>query len=686
MFRVRLWPSDLFRIDWPDTARLMGMLRAYGPALLFGLRFWAAVCLALYAAFWLELDNPFWAGSTAAIVAQPTLGASLRKGWFRMVGTVIGAVAVVVLTALFVQSRVGFLLGLALWGTACAVMASVLRNFAAYSAALAGYTAAIIASDELGAVGGATGDVFILAITRACEIGLGIVSAGLVVTGTTVGGAPRRLAHQLAALSAEITERFAGTFSLSEAELPATRAVRRDLVRRVTALEPLIEDALGESSSVRYHGSRLSAARDGLFAALSAWQTTAAHLERLGSRGHGEAEPIRRSLPDDVHPLTAEDEASDHSANLRRFRQTCVASIRALIALPNRTPSRQLLADQAARGLTAIKRVLDGLMLLIEPRQASRPAPPSWFSVPDYLPVVINALRVFLAIGVVELFWIVTAWPGGAGAITFVAIITILFSPMADMAYANTASIAVGIVLSVVCAMVVAFAILPAFSTFAGLSFAIGLVLVPVGTALALGWRPPLVLLLAATFPTLLAPTNEQIYNTVQFYNTALGVATGAGAALLSFYLVPPLPPAIKARRLLMLTLRDLRRLAAGVGSQTPRDWTRRVYGRLSQMPEQAEPVQRAQLMAALGVGTEIIRLCRLARRLGRDAELEAALACLADGDCASTTSHLARLDQELAALPLATPRALLRARSSVLVISEALERYADYFSGARPR
>src|SRR5262245_20205095 len=112
MNRVRPWPPDFFPIRSPDMARLMGMLRGVAPAVLFGLRFWAAVCLALYVAFWLELDNPFWAGATAAIVAQPTLGASLRKGWFRMVGTVIGAVAVVVLTALFVQSRVGFLLGL----------------------------------------------------------------------------------------------------------------------------------------------------------------------------------------------------------------------------------------------------------------------------------------------------------------------------------------------------------------------------------------------------------------------------------------------------------------------------------------------------------------------------------------------------------------------------------------------
>src|SRR5437588_10206329 len=99
------------------------------PALLFGLRLWAAVCLALYVAFWLQLDNAYWAGTSAAIVCQPHLGASLRKGWFRMVGTAIGAVAIVVLTACFPQDRAAFLVCLALWGAACAHVATLLRNF-----------------------------------------------------------------------------------------------------------------------------------------------------------------------------------------------------------------------------------------------------------------------------------------------------------------------------------------------------------------------------------------------------------------------------------------------------------------------------------------------------------------------------------------------------------------------------
>src|SRR6202046_5855649 len=102
-------PAAVAASGWP-VART---LRSASPALLFALRLWAAVCLALYIAFWLQLDNPSWAGTSAAIVCQPSLGASLRKGWFRMIGTAAGAVAIVVLEACFPQNRLGFLLGLA---------------------------------------------------------------------------------------------------------------------------------------------------------------------------------------------------------------------------------------------------------------------------------------------------------------------------------------------------------------------------------------------------------------------------------------------------------------------------------------------------------------------------------------------------------------------------------------------
>src|SRR5438477_2104790 len=232
-----------------DAARLTAALKATGPPLLFGLRLWASVCLALYVAFWLELDNPQWAGTTAAIVCQPHLGASLRKGWFRM----IGAVAIVVMTACFPQNRTAFFVSLALWGAACALVATLLRNFSAYAAALAGYTAAIIANDQLGALGGLNGQAFMLAVFRASEICIGIVCAGIVLAGTDLGGARRRLATLFAAISAEIASGFTGTLRVAGADFAHTQPLRRELIRRVVALDPVIDEAFGESSRLRYH-------------------------------------------------------------------------------------------------------------------------------------------------------------------------------------------------------------------------------------------------------------------------------------------------------------------------------------------------------------------------------------------------------------------------------------------------
>ena len=42
-----------------------------------------------------ELSDPSWAGTTAALVCQPQLGASMRKATFRLIGTAIGGVAIV---------------------------------------------------------------------------------------------------------------------------------------------------------------------------------------------------------------------------------------------------------------------------------------------------------------------------------------------------------------------------------------------------------------------------------------------------------------------------------------------------------------------------------------------------------------------------------------------------------------
>jgi uncharacterized membrane protein YccC len=659
-------------------------MSAAGPPVLFGVRLWASVCLALYVTFWLQLDNGYWAGTSAAVVCQPHLGASLRKGWYRMIGTLAGAVAIVALTACFPQDRVAFLVGLALLGAACAFVATVLRNFAGYGAALAAVTAVVIASEQLGATGGPNGQAFMLAVTRASEICIGIACAGIVLGATDLGRARTRLARRLAALSVEITARFTDTLAVAAPEVPERQLARRELVRQVVALDPVIDEAIGESSDIRAHSPALQGAVDGLFAALAGWRTVAARLGRLpGARARQEADAVLRNVSDELRSGT-DGQPMRWMADPLHVRSMCDTAIRAMHALPASTPSLRLLADQTARVLAGISSALDGLNLLVV-GPGRTPDRHRRLRVADWLSPSVNAGRAFVTIGVLEVFWIVTAWPNGAVAIVWAAIAVIVFSPRADRAYVAATGFAVGTAAAALFAAIVKFALLPGIETFAGFSTIMGLYLIPAGALAAQPWQSTTFVPMATYFVPLLAPANEITYDPAQFYNTALALVAGSAAGALSFRLLPPPSPALRTRRLLASTLRDLRRLATGPLPETPDRWESLVYSRLLVLPDEAGPLQRAQLVAALSMGIEIVHLRHAAPGLDVGADVDAVLEAFAQGESAIATAGLDRLDRRLASRPGAGSGAsvALRTRGSILAIAEALAQHTAYFGGA---
>ena len=671
----------------PQVGRLKRLTGPALSALAFGLRLWASVCLALYVAFWLMLDNPFWAGTTAAIVCQPQLGASLRKAWFRMIGSFIGAVMSVVLTACFPQDRALFLGGLALWGAAATFVATLLRYFPSYAAALAGYTVAIIANDLLGATGGVNANaVFLLAVYRVSEICIGIVCAGVVLAGTDLGGAPRRLAALFADLSAEITGRFTGMLAIAGRELTNTQPVRRELIRRVIALDPVIDESAGESSRLRYRSPILQSAVDGLFAALEGWRAVANHLLRLPhDAARQEAAVILQCLPPELRSPPERGAPAQWVADPTGLHRICEAATQRLIALPAGTPSLRLLADKTAEVMAGMAHALNGLALLVADPARPVPRRPGivHLRAPDWLPALVNAGRTLVVISAVTLFWIVTVWPSGALAISFAAIVVILLGTQSDQAYAAAVFFTVGALLDAVLTSIILLAVLPGLGieTFVGFSLVIAPCLVPIGALLALAPQPWQAMFSGMTllFVPLLNPNNPISYDPLQFYNTALAIVVGSGVAALSFWLLPPLSPAFRTRRLLALTLRDLRRLATG---RAPSDWANHIYGRLSAMPDAATSLQRAELLAALAVGNEIILLRHNARRLGLDAVLDPALAAVTQGNSASAVAHLARLDAALATRGGAGPliQTVVQARGRILLLSELLTQHASYF------
>jgi uncharacterized membrane protein YccC len=660
--------------------QVLQRLVSLAPNLLFGLRLWAATCLALYVAFRFQLDNAYWAGTTAAIVSQPSLGASLRKAWFRMVGTMFGAVAIVALTACFPQNRIGFLLGLALWGAACGFVAAILRNFAAYGAALAGFTAAIVASDELGATGGPSGQVILLALTRVSEIWIGIICSTLVMASTDFGRSRRRLAELFAVISAAVTRGLVRTLCGARSE--EMRVSRRDLIRRTIALDPVIDRVMGEAPDLRLGSQGLRAAVEGLFAGLSNWRLVANHLELLPDKQRQqEADAILQALPAALRSTTGEKDAASWADNPTHFRRNCVAAVRAMVALPAHTVSLQMLADGVAQALSGLARSLDGITLLVDRDRSGRRVRVPRLLIPDYFPALVNAARIFVMICAVEFFWIVTQWPSGALAIVWSTILIIAsYLSGADQAYSTAKSRLLGVTAASVCAAVIKFAVLPGTETFTSLAMAIGVVLIPAAALSTLSWRPVIFGFIAIGLTPFLKPENLISYNPAQYYNDALAIIAGAGASTLAFRLMPPPSPAFRAARLLALTLRDLRRLVAMPATKTRGAWESVVYSRLSVLPEQARPLQRARILVALSVGSEVIGVRRKASRLDLAAQIDAALEPLVSGQSALARERLSQLSDKLSMLPCAGTRTVLRVQASIRAISEGLYRHAAYF------
>ncbi len=663
-------------------AQLAEWLHGATPAFLFALRMWASVCISLYVAFQLELNEPSWAATTAAIVCQPVLGASLRKASFRMIGTVVGAIGIVILAALFRQSREGFLVGLALWCAVSAFVATLLRNFAAYAAALAGYTAAILASDVLGPVGASnSGDVTILAIDRALEICIGIVSAGVVLALTDLGQSRRKLAAELGSLSTAVMDGFADCFLTASTSLDQFQALRRDLLRRVIALDPVIDAAIGEASDLRYRSAVLQRAVSGLMETISVWRAAAFEIARSGNEAaRREAHAVHDQLPRDrLSPG-----ASGSAKKPAELRQACCAAARSLTRFNARTPSERLLADSAAEGMLGMARALNGLTGVVDPSDMIPVRGMARLHIPDWLPPSITALRVFLAVGAISLFWIASAWPSGALAITFCAVVVVLLSPQGDLAYSASMTFLKGSTLAAGLAAVLVFGILPRATSFPSLCLALGLALVPLGFLLARAKNPVFYFAASVNLIPMLSITNGITFDASQFWNTTSAILVGIAVGAVAMRIVPPLSPAIRTSRLLTLTLADLRRLAKRTSSRRQEDdWEGRGVARLLAMPEQAEPVERAEIVAAVSVGKEIVRLRRVAPRFVPGTAVDAALQALADGRSGEAIERLRDIDCLLAALPRAeaASRILLRLRASILAICGQLAEFAPYFN-----
>ena len=214
----------------------------------FALKVLVAALLALWLALWIDLPKPYWAVSTVFITSQPLAGATRAKAAYRVYGTMLGAIAAVVLVPSLVNAPELLTFAIALWVGICLYFSLLDRTPRSYVLMLAGYTAAFIGFPDVGD----PGSIFDVAVARAEEITLGILCAnvvGSIVLPQSVGPA----------VKVRMEQWFRDAYSWSEAVLGRTRNGDDQSTRLRLACGAIAFDALATPLRYETSGSEHSA-------------------------------------------------------------------------------------------------------------------------------------------------------------------------------------------------------------------------------------------------------------------------------------------------------------------------------------------------------------------------------------------------------------------------------------------
>ncbi|WP_024519664.1 FUSC family protein [Bradyrhizobium sp. Tv2a-2] len=206
----------------------------------FAIRVWLATILALFVSFWLQLESPTTAALTVAVLAEPTRGQALDKAGFRLLATVVGVTASIVITGLFSQTRDLILIAFAVWLGICVFASKLLDGYRAYAAVLSGYTVGFIATQQIDN----PQHVFESGMARGAAIAVGILSIALVNTLMFAPDRRSQLVAQLTAIRRRVRKYADAAFRGKAGDSTTFVALLRDVV----TLRPEIASVALESS------------------------------------------------------------------------------------------------------------------------------------------------------------------------------------------------------------------------------------------------------------------------------------------------------------------------------------------------------------------------------------------------------------------------------------------------------
>jgi uncharacterized membrane protein YccC len=593
--------------------------------IIFSVNCYIAAILALFISFSLDLKSPGWAMTTVYLTSQPLSGALRAKAVYRVIGTFVGAAAMVAIVPNLVDAPELTTLAIILWVAFCIFVSLLDRTPRSYMFVLSGYTAALIGFPSVLA----PGTVFDTAVSRVEEITLGVVCAAVVHSLIFPQSVFSAFEEKLKSAMAQARQWLAD--GLVRRASPQDELERRRIAADISELYSLATSLRFDTSPrrpeigmVRAFDRRIVA----LLPLLSAVEDRVAVLRRFGPLD----EKLSRALAGVYDWLTRKAPGDRHRA--AELKEACVAATPAVS--PQSSWTDLVTVNLTARLIELIESwqvCLEFAAYLIDPAQtpsadvrvdAARLGPKAMHTDPGI--ALLSGLAAAIAMGLCAFFWITTAWPEGGGAVAFTAVSCALFASLDDPTTVQRPFVAL-VALCIPLVIIYQFFALPAIGGFALLSAVLAFTLIPAGIMMAIPAYAPLGLALAVAFCVEIGLQTSYSADLAAVINSNSALLVGGLAGLTVTRLMRVVGTQASARRLLRATYRDLANLADGRTLPTRDEWASRMLDRVALLLYRQSRLERhprhefADALEDLRLGVNIIETRSMASGMSEAAQ-----------------------------------------------------------------
>ncbi|HBV1838196.1 TPA: FUSC family protein [Klebsiella quasipneumoniae] len=645
LFRQARWlraAGAVARRFMPQTPS--AALRSDGQAVIYAAKSFSAAMLAYYLALSIGLQRPSWAIITVYIVSQTSAGASLSRSVYRLVGTVVGAAATVIIVPTFVNQPILCSVMLALWIAGSLCLSLLERTPRGYAFLLAGYTASLIGFPAVSA----PGTIFDLAVTRVEEIAIGILCAGLI--------------HRFV-----LPVRIAGRFNSTLAQ---TLATARQRIADTLAGKPVAAETLRLALSLQFlQGINHHLPWDDGLSVPHRQARKAIHdrLARLLIVNSELYDRLQRSgpPPDDLQALLAEAEAWLTGPQAARSAPSADGLLSRCERLIVRYAADAQTMDEALR-LSLARHLAEAIRLLQESerlakavyRRRSPALPPDAGAAKGYVfhRDPLSALRTSFGAFVIILsgclIWIGSAWPDGGTAVSILGVCCSLFASF-DAPAAHLVKYLIGCVWGVLFSLLYSFVLLPQVNEFALLAAVLAPVYLLAGSLQARPATTFMAMGITLTLPILCELGASYRGDFATAINTALALFIAVGYAAFGMRLLQTVQAETAIRRLLTLCQRDIRRAARGRLAHNAHRWTNLMIDRtallLPRLPQSGPAAGQLldKMLRDIRTGLAVIHL----RRRYQQADSASADAVQALLDALNPQPDITALEQPVNAL-----------------------------------